>query len=79
MANVEIKLTHADMRAILLRETGEPCFRMWVTEMEAAAITDWTLHRTKDGRYAVWRPESTKKTWPTICGPIERRLLTDDE
>lgn len=81
-----IEFTVAEQRALVERESGEPCFRMWLSDAEHAkilGIADWTCYRLSDGRWAVWRKESDLVTLRangavTVAQNIEGRRLGDE-
>jgi hypothetical protein len=79
-------LNVAEQRAIVERDSGEPCFRMWLSADEHNKIRDmldWTCYRLSDGRWAVWRKESDLALLKqngaiTVAQHIEGRRLADE-
>lgn len=82
-----VEFTVAEQRAIVERDAGEPCFRMWVSDAEhqkLLGLVDWTCYRLSDGRWAVWRKESDVKALIAngainVANSIKERRLGDDE
>lgn len=82
----DIELTVDDQRKLVEREAGGPCFRMWITadERKQMDVPDWSCYRLSDGRFALWRKESSLQDLRTggaymVASRIDERRLRDDE
>lgn len=74
---IEIRLTVAEQRALVEAQTGEPCFRMWLTrqEYERGSFSDWPEFELSDGRIAIWRKESDLDTLQTTNAMVWRAIM----
>lgn len=86
---ITIELTPADIRGIVEKHVGEPCFRMIITGPEYAVLSlqnppDWTFHHLQDGRVAMWRKYSDlaklkrgRLANPALYEDIKARMIED--
>lgn len=81
---IEIPLTTGEQRAIVEAETGEPCFRMWMSRDEADRVNfvEWVTHDLSDGRVAIWRKcselSALMKKDIALFNSISSRIIDDD-
>jgi hypothetical protein len=73
---VEIRLSVPEQRRIIEANTGEPCFRMWMTTEEFAGLEtkDWTASVIDNGHVAVWRKRSDVAKLLASSDPEAREL-----